>query len=158
MRNLLKRGLAGLALTLAALFGATAIAQPANAASYTKGVYAPYINGGGNVEAWANVNATCEDTWGCWTYVKIERLSTAPLVIKPWDYQGGQWASNGWNHVVVRYNGCSYYRMVVESYNDAASNSVAGINLGVVQASLGGGVKRYKKTEYSSSVRLCRYA
>lgn len=134
--------------------GLVADVSPANAASYAKGVYAPYQSGG-SIEGWADVNTNCEDTYGCWTYVKMERLTTG-LVVNNWEYKGGYWASPGWNRVGVPIQwGCAYWRMMVESYNDSPSNSVLGINLGIVQINLGGGVKRYYKAYDSSSVRIC---
>lgn len=157
-----RRIISSLALLFATLFGVAAIAQPASAASYSKGVYAP-IDKGDQIEGWADVNTNCEGTFGCYTYVKIEYLPdnlARPYWLDnaAWEYAGGGWANDGWNKVVTDYRGCGQYRMTVNAYNDAIGDAVLGVHLGVVDLNLGGGIKRYVVSTKSEVVRICHFA
>ncbi len=136
----------------------------ASAASYAKGVYAPKATGE-SITGRANVNTDCADTFGCYTYIKLERMldvSSSPSPVpwtRTWEQVAGKWASNGWNDVVFNNPvGCARYRTVVDSYNDSTGEALVGVSLGPVEVNLGGGVKRYHQTYRSSFVRICTYA
>ncbi len=131
----------------------------ASAAAYTKSIYEPKVNGA-SVEAWADVNTDCEGTFGCWTYVKLERLDNSPYMwLHGWSFKTGQWASPGWNRVEVPLDGagCTSWRIVVDTYNDGPSNDSVSFERYGVGVELGGGVKRFHKSE-SRTAEICSYA
>lgn len=156
----LKRTTLGLvAAFLAALLGLVATSAPASAASYARSVGVPEYKDGKIVAA-ANVSTNCEDTFGCYTYVKIERLADplpgTPGWLRQWEYAGGHWANDGDNLVETQpISGCATYRTVVDSYNDAPGDAVLGISLGPVEFNLGNGVKRFHQSTASQTFRYC---
>lgn len=157
-----RRILTGFALVITLITSMAITAQPASAASYAMGVYVP-VDKGDKIEGWADTNIDCEGTLGCFTYVKMEYLPDNParpywLDHAAWEYSGGGWAKQGWNQVTSPYRGCGSYRMVVNSYNDLLGDPTIGVNVGVFELNLGGGIKRYVKSSLSDSVRMCHLA
>lgn len=187
-----------IAVILAALFLAGFLALSAGVAGasvYTKGVYAPYVNDEGKIEAWADVQKDCDDTEGCWAYVKIEWGKAAepeprwfwfPVrsagywysedarTIDEWadTYGGanypfdelddlmfrdadGRWAGDGWNKVVVPYQGCGFYRMTVDTYHDKAVAPGAEIEARSFTVSPGG-VFRVHEGSHSELRYICK--
>lgn len=156
------------ALTLTAVASAILMgmvgAGNATAASYAKEVRKP-TSTGDSIKAKANVNTDCADTFGCYTYMKIERLyddeySSSPVPwLNTWQQVAGDWANNGWNELTfTNPHGCAKYRTVVDSYNDAPDGALVGVSLGVIELNLGGNVKRYKQTYTSNTIHVCSYA
>lgn len=154
-----------LALAIAAITAvALVLVSPtsASAASYARSVGTPHYEGG-KLVAEADVNTSCEGTFGCYTYVKIERKPDpqpgVPAWLTQWEDAAGHWANDGKNKVVVDSpTGCATYRTVVDSYNDAPGDAALGVLLGPVELNLGGGVKRYHKATRSQEVHICALA
>jgi hypothetical protein len=136
----------------------------AAAASYAKEVKTPvYVNDA--VKGRANVNTDCADTFGCYTYLKVEYLldqesspSSVPW-LNQWQFGAGKWADNGWNDITfkVPVGKCATFRTVVDSYNDSPGDSIVGVSLGPVEFNLGGGVKRYHQTYTSGTMHRCDF-
>lgn len=142
------------AAALASLLALTVVDQaPADAAAYTKSVYAPNDEGS-YLRGWADLSRDCSGTYGCWNYMKIERHRAWG-----WEYVNGWWANNhGWNHVdATQPYGCFNYRTTVDSYNDVAGSYGSGVNLGPVgTTSNGTKIYRYRTTWSSGFKYHCR--
>ncbi|WP_285320739.1 hypothetical protein [Pseudarthrobacter sp. lyk4-40-TYG-27] len=140
-------------MALIATGGAIA-AVPAEAAAFTYSVYAPNKVNSTTAEGWANLSRDCSGTYGCWSYMKIEKREWWG-----WSYRGGGWVNNnGWNSIRGELTaGCGDYRTTVDSYNDVAGGYGSGANIGPVGASSNGTrIYRYKTTWSSGTNRLCR--
>lgn len=131
----------------------TVSAEPAAAIAYTRSVQAPESNGY-NVTGKANINTDCEDTFGCWSYIKIEksRFDSNNMAGK---FVEGHWAgSDGTNKVTAVLGDCALYRTVVDTYNKVPRNSPISVQLGPVSVG-GDGLGMYHDTSASNYTYLC---
>lgn len=148
------RGLAALGLVAALTSGSLAAATPAEAAAFSYDVYAPNKVSRWTMDAWANLSRNCSGTYGCYNYMKIEKLQWWG-----WSHYAGHWAgAHGWNSIRANINGgCAKYRLTVDSYNDVAGSYGSGTNMGSV-GSTSNGTKIYRyKTSWSGGTRqICR--
>lgn len=148
--------LASLLAFLAVLFGASvAVPASADAAAYTNWVNAPTQWGAWTVGAAANVNGSCDGTYGCWNYMKIERWNGSS-----WTFVAGRWIGGGTQYVSGYTSGCGTYRTAIDSYNDILTSYNYSAQFGVKIAELGGGyggqtIKRFNRTWTSGNRYLC---
>lgn len=152
------RRVVGVALLGVAISTGAGVANPgtADAAAYTKNVYAPVQLSGEQMEAWADVSRDCDGTLGCRNYMKIERQVMGEWII---DEVAGQWAQDdGWNRLAAELTpGCHHYRTTVFSYNDVVGGYGEGVNIGTVGASQNGEkISRYEVDWSSGWTMLCR--
>lgn len=156
------------ATLMVALGVGIAAASPASAAVWTKAAYAPKNTDSG-IEGWADISHKCDDTMGCWSYIKIQyKPDPSPLPLPAWlnspDWRDvdGHWANqDGWNSVSVSDQGCGSYRTVVDTYNDLPTGSSGislGIPLGKVEVGVSsnhGSIDRYHATSTSDAAHIC---
>lgn len=110
----------------------------------------------GQVTATAKLRPGCDYTYGCWSYIKLERQGTLTdrLSGNQWKYSSGHWASSPNESVSAELVGgnCAVYRVTTESYYRMPAKP---INLGIISLDTDKETKLWRTVTSTPATEVC---